>query len=241
MDQPGHPQELVRESLGDLARVNRLLGGCDLTMRALDRVAPSLTRARGHEPIRVLDVATGSADIPRAMITHAHSRRWALQVTAIDRSPQALEEARRAAPAQLELREGDALALAFDDRTFDIAACSLMLHHFAPNQAVQVLSEMRRVSGGYVIVNDLVRAWHAYAAARVLARVVTRNKLTRYDGPVSVLRAYTRSEMVGLADQAGLRPLWRGGMLGYRDAWLFERYDRAGELRGSRGRTRHLA
>jgi len=46
---------------------------------------------------------------------------------------------------------------------------------------------------------------------------MTRNAFTLHDGPLSVRRAYTRGEMRGLLDAAGLRPIAEvGGFAGHR-------------------------
>jgi hypothetical protein len=48
---------------------------------------------------------------------------------------------------------------------------------------------------------------------------LTTNRLTRADAPMSVRRAWTRHEMLGLLDRAGLRPVAEaGGFLGHRYA-----------------------
>jgi hypothetical protein len=57
------------------------------------------------------------------------------------------------------------------------------------------------------VVNDLVRARRHLVLARLLFAVTTRNPYTRHDGPLSVQRAYTREELRGLLDAAGLRPV----------------------------------
>jgi len=132
----------------------------------------------------------------------------------------ALRRRRRRSPARIAFVQGDALDMPFDDGAFDVVTCSLMLHHFEPAAATAVLAEMRRVSARVVIVNDLIRAWHPWLFARVVGPVITRNPLTRNDGPVSVLRAYTREELLKLLNAAGLTPRWRATVLGYRMAVL---------------------
>ncbi|MCZ4496956.1 MAG: Methyltransferase type 11, partial [Thermoleophilia bacterium] len=143
----------------------------------------------------------------------------AVEVTGLDVQPVMLEEAARRTEGRVKLVLGNALDLPFDDGAFDIATCSLMLHHFQPAEALQVLREMRRVSSA-VLVNDLIRAWHPWIVAKLLSHTVTRNELTRFDGPVSVLRAYTPAELKLLFEAAGLTPRWRASLLGYRMALL---------------------
>ncbi|MBC7592099.1 MAG: hypothetical protein H7226_13795, partial [Salinibacterium sp.] len=65
--------------------------------------------------------------------------------------------------------------------------------------------------------------WHPWLFAKVIGPVVPRNPLTRFDGPVSVLRAYTPDELLELMHAAGLTPRWRATLLGYRMAVLATR------------------
>jgi hypothetical protein len=67
-------------------------------------------------------------------------------------------------------------------------------------------------------VNDLRRSWLHYGGARLLLSIMSRNRLTRHDGPLSVLRAYRVDEVRQMASMAGLRGARVSPVLGYR--WL---------------------
>ncbi|MBC7460999.1 MAG: methyltransferase domain-containing protein, partial [Thermoleophilia bacterium] len=153
----------VAGALDDLSRLNRFVGGNRLTVRAIDQAcAKQLVPRRS---LRMLDVATGAGDIPRAVLAHLDQRRIDAHITGLDIKPTMLEEARRRSSSRIEFVQGDALEMPFDDGSFDVVTCSLMLHHFEPAVATTVLTEMRRVSAGVVIANDLIRAWHPWLFA----------------------------------------------------------------------------
>lgn len=102
--------------------------------------------------------------------------------------------------------------------------CNKALHHFSEEAAVKVLQEINRVAAVGYIVMDLRRSRVAWALISMLTRIFTRNKLTRYDGPLSVLRSYTVSELDALAERAGLcgrrvvkEPFWRMVVAGRKD------------------------
>ena len=215
MDAPGHPPALVAGSLDDLRRVNRALGGVRLTLVPLERLAAGVPRAA---PLRVLDVATGGADIPRALTASPLAADRRLFVVASDVSEPVLRLARerpgRGRP--LPLVVADARRLPFVTRGFHAVTCSLALHHMLPHDAEAMLREMGRCASVGVVVNDLVRNWVAYAGAVLLTRLGTRNLLVRHDGPLSVRKAYTKKEMAALAARAGLRPVRWDGFLFYR-------------------------
>jgi SAM-dependent methyltransferase len=198
------PRELSR-SLADLRGVNRWLGGTRVVLHHLARLV-----ARHPRPeYRVLDVATGSADIPLAVAAWGRRRGVRIRVVATDAHPATLAEARArvAADPDVTAEPADALALPFEDGAFDFALCSTALHHFdTRDECVRVLRELHRVARLGGVVNDLRRSRAALLGAHLLAATFWRNHpITRYDGPLSVRRAFTPAELRELADAAGLR------------------------------------
>jgi ubiquinone/menaquinone biosynthesis C-methylase UbiE len=173
-----------------------------------------------QEPVRILDVASGGADIARAIAGWARDQGRAVAIVASDISYDFLLVARdrsRAYP-NLVFVVADARRLPFRDRSVHVATCSLALHHLSPEDGVLMLREMGRCATVGVIVNDIVRSWLGYGGAYVATRLGSRNPLTWHDGPVSVLRAFTAAEMAQLARRAGLRPVHWERFLLYRVA-----------------------
>jgi ubiquinone/menaquinone biosynthesis C-methylase UbiE len=218
LDGPLDDLDAVAGNLRDLRRVNRLLGGTRLSRLAIDRLWPDGTS------LWVLDVGTGGADIPVSLLADAVRRGRSLRVEAIDSRPEVIEAARLARPAVdrvagLSLRVADGLALPYPDRAFDIAHCSMVVHHLEPAEGVALLREMARVARLGVVVNDLVRGRLFWTGAWVMSHAATRNRLTRTDAPLSVRRAYSREELRGLVEEAGLRIVGEvGGLVGHRVA-----------------------
>jgi hypothetical protein len=91
-----------------------------------------------------------------------------------------------------------------------------MLHHLTWHEGVVLLRAMAEVARYGVVVNDLVRSWLHYCAAKLLLSVLSRNRLTLHDGPLSVLRAYRIGEVRDMAHAAGLREAQVRGVLAYR-------------------------
>ena len=207
LDGPLDDAASLAGNLRDLRRFNRLAGGTSLSLRALEHL-----RARTRGPLailEVLDVGTGAADIPLAMLDHGAREGWPIRVTATDSRAEVIAAARKLDPrldrqAGLELTVGDGLRLPFADGSFDVAHASLLLHHLEPEAAEALLGELRRVARVGVIVNDLVRSRRSLLGAWLLVHVFTRNPFTRNDAPLSVRRAYMLPELERLALRAGL-------------------------------------
>jgi ubiquinone/menaquinone biosynthesis C-methylase UbiE len=218
LDGPLDDLHELADNLRDLRRSNRLLGGARQSRLAIGLMVD------GREPLTLVDVGCGGADIPVMLLAHAARAGRELRVTAIDERSEVIEAARIARPgietiAGLELVVGDGRSIPYPDGAFDIAHTSLVVHHLDPADAVALLREMARVSRRGVVVNDLVRGRLYLAGAWLLSHLVSGNRLSRNDAPLSVRRAYSRSELRALIDEAGLRIVGEvGGFAGHRVA-----------------------
>lgn len=203
MDEPGQDAGELARALGDLRRVNRWLGGTRVVLHHLSILFGRHPRPR----YRVLDVATGSGDVPLAIARWARRRAIDVVIVGLDNHHITLALAREhlAGEASVTTELADALRLPYGDGDFDFALCSTALHHFdRQDDAIQVLRELDRVSSLGWIVSDLARSRPALLGARLLAATVwRRHPITRHDGPLSVRRALTASELRALADEAG--------------------------------------
>ena len=184
----------LEENFRDIEKANRFLGGLSAIGSAVHLL----------DPRTIVDVGCGSADIAHALAREARAKGKELRVTCVDTSPDVLQIARRrhGDPA-LNFVVGNGAGLPFEDASFDVAMCNLTLHHCDPPAAVALLRELRRVARLAPVVTDLRRSRLAWAGASLLVSIFTRNRLTRHDAPLSVLRAYTPCEVIQLASDAG--------------------------------------
>lgn len=198
LDRPAVGRGELAANLRDLRLLNRALGWSAAVWRDLE----GMLRRHGLRRAVLLDIATGSADVPRSLGARAAARGIVLRTLASDVSPRVLAVA-RAQGGSVELLLHDGARLPLRDGAVDVVTCCLAAHHFDPDALARLLTEAWRVARHGVIVSDLERGRAGYLMARLMA-IVLRNRLTAHDGPVSVLRAYTPDELAGLAGRAGL-------------------------------------
>lgn len=202
LDARRHDRRELEQSLDQVAEVNRWLGGRRAIWHAL---RPLLSRSA---TTTILDVGTGSADIPVDIAQRARRADLRVAIIASDRHAQIREiaAARTVGQPGISVAAADALALPFDRRACDVVLLSMTLHHFDEAEQIVALREAARVARRAVIINELERCTPNYIGARLLAGTRWRgNRLTRHDGPLSVLRAFTINELGDLAASAGLR------------------------------------
>jgi SAM-dependent methyltransferase len=210
MDDPECSIHALRESLRDLALINRLLGAHAIIRRYLDRVIPEWRRRAGAAPeaLSVLDVGTGGADVPASIVAWARRRGVPVRIVGIDRHPVTVRIAASSVPpGQVSVVQADAAALPFRDASFDVCLCNLALHHLSWDERVALLRRLHAVARVGFLVIDLLRSPGGYASVWLLTRLF-RSPFIRHDGPLSVRRSMTWPEYLRCArdaDVAGLR------------------------------------
>jgi len=216
LDEPELDPGLLRANLDELAVLNRLPGGAAASTAAIRRLMPG----RRADPLSLLDVGTGAADLPLSFVRSARGRGETWQVLAVDRRPEVLVLAgeRTAHEPAITLLEADGRHLPLGDRSVDVAHASLLLHHLDPSEAVELLAELRRVARQGVVINDLRRGVAPFVLTAITILAVARSPYTRHDGIASARRAYALSELDALLGAARLRRIWCSSRLAPRVA-----------------------
>lgn len=221
MEDPRQDVALLRESLAELERVNRLLRGNAMTLRCVRDLMAAESRASSfHTSFSVLDVCCGGADVSREIADWAQRRGFSPRIVASDISPTILglagERGKVTGDRSTVYALADARDLPYPDSEFDLVNMSLSLHHFPPLEAEAVLREMRRVASTGVVVTDLYRSWRCLAAAHIIGRSLIPGLLARHDGPLSVRRSYLPREAAQLANAAGFERVLVRRIAGFR-------------------------
>ena len=170
MDAPGLPEAEVEDAYRVLRLVNVQLGNLRTIRREFLRFVREDVADRPD--VSVLDVGSGSGDIPEAIRGMLPGR--LVRVLALDRDPTAVASARR---RSLSVVRGDALRLPFADRSIDLVLAVKFAHHFSSPELDRLLGEMARVARRRVVVLDIHRHWLAYWGFLAWSRVFTGNRL----------------------------------------------------------------
>jgi hypothetical protein len=201
MDRPASFDDIAG-NLEAIAQINRLFGGCRLTLLHVRGLLAALPADR---PVTVLDVGAGAADIPVALVRWARSSGRRIRVLALDRDGGTIKYARGSTTAYPEIShiQGDALALPVRPGSVDVVISAMTLHHLPSVEATHYLGEIDAAARLGWVMNDLVRGRGAYCLVWLLTRMLSRSAMARHDGPLSVLRSYTPPEVAALCEKAG--------------------------------------
>jgi 2-polyprenyl-3-methyl-5-hydroxy-6-metoxy-1,4-benzoquinol methylase len=195
------PQPVSAELEHDLLRIrqlNRWFGSYRLISHFVSRwIKPG-------ENMRIVDLATGSGDIPRLIVHYARKIGAKVEIDALDRQSATVEIARKMSAAYPEISYHATNILDWSPtEAYDIVLCTLVLHHFSDEDAVTVLRRCRESSRDFVLVSDLRGGFLATVGVYLLTALIFREPMTCYDARLSAERAFSFSEMRKLAERAG--------------------------------------
>ncbi len=198
MDRPQPVSAELERDLKNLRQLNRWFGSHRIVRHFVRRwIKP------GHN-MRIVDLATGSGDIPRLIVDYARKIGAEVEIDAIDKQSATLEIARELSVDYPEIFYSEANVLEWQTaKAHDIVLCSLVLHHFSDEEAVRVLRRCRELSRKFVLVSDLRRGLLVTAGVYFLTALIFREPMTRYDARLSAARAFSFKELDKLARQAG--------------------------------------
>ncbi|HEY6207394.1 MAG TPA: methyltransferase domain-containing protein [Chthoniobacterales bacterium] len=198
MDRPQAVSAELERDLRNLQQLNKYFGSYRLVLNFVHRwIKPG-------EHVSIVDLATGSGDIPRLIVDHARAIGAPVEIDALDQQGATLEIARKLSANYPEISYVEANILEWDpDAPYDIVLCSLALHHFSDEDAVRVLKRCRELSRRFVLVSDLRRGLLLAVGVYLLTAFVFREPMTRYDGRLSAARAFSFGELRELAHEAG--------------------------------------
>jgi len=196
--------EAVYQTLRELAVVNRLLGGNYITLNGLKTLTTGKDPSR---PIRIADLGCGGGDMLVLMDQWAKKRGIDVELVGVDFNDDITTYAKvhTADFANIQYQTVDVFSREFAQQEFDIAVCSLFLHHFTNAELAAFLAQLVNQTRLGVVINDLHRHPFAYYSIKWLTQLFSRSKMVKYDAPLSVMRAFSAAEWKEILGEAHIQ------------------------------------
>ena len=195
IDRPDCGPELAAASYRFMETVNRWFGGLRIVRRFL--VAQTAGR-RIRCPLRILDIGSGSCDIPLAMSRWARANHIPLHITCLETAAHAVDIARmrleKAADPAVQLLQQDAF-FHQPDEPYDLAVASMCFHHFSNEQILALVQRLRGFVRSSLLINDLRRSPLSALGAGLLLAVSGSPAGVRHDALLSIRRGFTGNEL----------------------------------------------
>ena len=217
--------QLLHKNLGELDILNRYLGGHAISMEGLKRLIVDRQKV-----YHIVDLGCGSGDVLKYIARWARSNQYKVKLTGVDRNPTAIQYLERNCSEYPEIK-----GLVCDYREYlgtesvDIVHCSLFCHHLNNQELMELLLNLKSFTREGFVINDLQRNPMAYYGVWLMTRLLNGSVLSKHDGPISVLRAFTREELEQLLKRADLKE----GLIYWRWAFRYLVVVKTGQLYGT--------
>lgn len=190
----------LREALDKIAAINRFLGGNKVTLEGVEALIANIPP---EQEITIVDVGCGNGDMLRMLANYAIKNDRHFKLIGIDANRFTVNYARQLSGVfpNIHYECRDIFEPGFEKMEYDIALCTLTMHHFKENEIIDLLSVFQRQSKIGIVVNDLERSWLAYRLFQALAFVCGLNKMSREDGLLSILRGFKKHELVQFSER----------------------------------------
>ena len=202
MDQPDLPTDQHEHALQGLARLNRFTQ----IAKGMYRMIRARARRYPDCKVRLLDIASGSGDLPIDWAQRAARDGLKLDIHTLDVSHVAVEtQTRRAHEAGVRISpvQADCLGGPLPGQ-YDLVTNSLFMHHLDPPDVKRLLKSMNEAALRDVLICDLERSRLNLAMVAIGAHALSRSHVVHTDSSLSVHGAYTIREFRDLCDQAGI-------------------------------------
>lgn len=186
--------EELAKTLRDLDKVNKWLGGNQITLEGIKKIISETSPAK---IIRIVDVGCGNGMMLRQVADYGRKNNINLELIGIDANPYAIEIAEGLAKdyPEIKFEAINIFSTSFAEKKYDIVLCTLTLHHFEDakiEQLLQVFLESARLG---IVINDLQRSRAAYYLFQAFCAVFINNKIARDDGLTSILRGFRKNDL----------------------------------------------
>ena len=196
--------EVVDQTLRELEFINRWLGGNAATLEGIRQ----MIKGQEKKSWSIADLGCGGGDMLKLLADWGKKNNLTLKLTGIDANPHIIAFARRNCKAypEISLEALDIFSPEFQHRTYDIIIGTLFYHHFANDVLVDFFSKLKHQVRSGLVINDIHRHWLAFHSIRLLTKVFSKSAMVKFDAPLSVLRAFTKEELIAILLKAGIQP-----------------------------------
>lgn len=194
--------EVVDQTLRELDFINQWLGGNVVTLQAIKSIWKTIPK---KQPLRIADLGCGSGEMLRIVSRLAAKENRNVVLMGVDANSHIVDYAKKHSKeySNISFQSVSVFSQEFKEQKFDIVLATLFMHHFEDADLVSLFSSLKKQSK-FIIMNDIHRHPLAYHAIKILTQLFSRSAMVKFDAPLSVLRAFSKTELNDILYKAGI-------------------------------------
>ena len=220
MDDLDMSGEMLITSLDQLETINKWLGGNRLTLDGIKKMLADKPRDQTYS---IVDLGCGHGDMLRKIADYGKENGYKFELLGIDANQATIEYGISLSKKydNIKYAKQNVIEDKLTIDKYDIALCTLFLHHFEDEIAVTLIRKLLNKSRIGVVVNDLHRHPIPYYLFKMLTTVFG-NEMVRSDGLLSITKAFKRADLENFADKVGYQNSiqWRWA---FRYQWIIKK------------------
>ncbi len=196
LDSPDCDPQLSHSSYRFMEWINRFVGG---TRAVKNFLTTEFSHNGSSHPMRILDIGSGTCDIPLAITKWAWKQSRRIEFTCIETNETALkiasENIKKSGFDSIKLKHESILT--FNCRQhFDYAIGSMFFHHFQDEQILALIRKLRSCVLRGILINDLRRNLTSFASCAALVCLLSKG--LKHDALLSIRKGFKSNELLRL-------------------------------------------
>jgi 2-polyprenyl-3-methyl-5-hydroxy-6-metoxy-1,4-benzoquinol methylase len=214
--------EVLRDALDKIAKINQLLGGNKLTLLGVKKLINNSSKIK---EITIVDIGCGNGDMLRALAKYGIKNNIKFNLIGIDANNFTIAHAKNLSLQydNIKYRCEDIFEQPFKELKYDIAICTLTLHHFKDQEIIAIMSSFYKNASLGIVINDLHRCSLAYRLFQSLCFVFQLNDMSRKDGLISILRGFKKEELIAFSKKLNLKNYTIHWKWAFRYQWIISK------------------
>ena len=195
--------EILHNTLDQLAKINKWLGGNSVTLNGLKKILKGTSKNR---ELTIVDLGCGNGDMLRKVANYGRMRGYSFKLLGIDANEHTIDYARKLSEnyPEIDYLEQDIFSKKFESLNFDIVLATLFFHHFKSNQISMLLNNILKKANLGIVINDLHRHKVAYYLFKLVCLTI-KNKMIKNDGLISILRGFKKKDLEQFSKKLNLK------------------------------------
>ena len=156
-----------------------------------------------NKTLTLLDIGCGGGDITLKIAEWAARDDLSLEITAIDPDIRAINFVNNLDnPHNVKFQCASTKDLLAQHKSFDVIISNHLMHHLSSGELQELLAEAEQLANKMVIFNDVERSdvlYISFSLLTLLTKPFFPNSFIWIDGPRSIQRGYTQSELRAIA------------------------------------------
>jgi len=196
--------EVVDQTLRELEIINTWLGGNQVTINGLAKL---LKDTDSSKEITIIDVGCGGGDMLRLIDAWAKRKSKKVKLIGLDANPNITAFAKNNVSdlPHIKFESIDIFSSEFQSIKCDVVIGTLFFHHFSQQQLSLFFAGLKNQTRIGIVINDIHRHALAYYSIKMLTSLFSKSAMVKFDAPLSVLRAFTKTELIEMLAKAEIR------------------------------------